>query len=152
MLASPPMSDARNKMIQALKNVVVPRLRELGFKGSFPHFRRRGPTLTDLLTFQFDRHGGGFVLELGQCETDFSIVWPTGERVPPDEITPFHLPLECRARLKERQGSGTAAWFRYDNAAPAGNVFEQTARRVLPFLDEAQRIFASFKSTYAKDR
>lgn len=146
------MSDARNKMIQVLKTIVVPRLRELGFKGSFPHFRRLGSTFTDLLTFQFDRHGGGFVLELGQCETDFSIVWPTGERVRPDEITPGHLPTERRARIKEGPGSGTADWFRYDHATPTDKLFEQTARRVLPFLEEAERIFASFKSNYAKER
>ena len=147
------MSDAhRNRMTHALKAVVVPRLRELGFKGSFPNFRRHRPTLTDLLSFQFDRHGGGFVLELGQCEADFSIVWPTGQRVSPDQITPSHLPIERRARIQERPGSGTAEWFRYDRAPPTDELFEQTARGVLPFLDEAERIFASFKSNYGKER
>jgi hypothetical protein len=33
------MSDKRDRMIETLKEYVVPVLRERGFKGSFPHFR-----------------------------------------------------------------------------------------------------------------
>ena len=70
------MSDARTQMIAALKAIVIPRLRERRFVGGFPHFQRRGETVTDLVSFQFDRHGVGVVLELGQCERGFKVIWP----------------------------------------------------------------------------
>jgi hypothetical protein len=35
------MSDARDKMVSALKEIAVPTLRAMGFRGSFPHFRRQ---------------------------------------------------------------------------------------------------------------
>ena len=34
------MSDSRDQMIAALREVVIPVLRDMGFSGSFPHFRR----------------------------------------------------------------------------------------------------------------
>jgi len=52
----------REAVEKELKAIVVTALRASGFKGSFPHFRRPLPERIDLLTFQFDRHGGGFVL------------------------------------------------------------------------------------------
>src|SRR5947208_777433 len=39
------MSDDRDKMIETLKEYVVPVLRERGFKGSFPHFPVRRATI-----------------------------------------------------------------------------------------------------------
>jgi Domain of unknown function (DUF4304) len=54
-------------MISSLKKLFVPALRERGFKGSLPHFRRIGKNQIDLLTVQFDRHGGGFVIEISKC-------------------------------------------------------------------------------------
>jgi len=59
------MSNARDKMNQALKQFAVPTLRALGFRGSFPHFRRVHDTHADLIVFQFNRYGGSFVVEIG---------------------------------------------------------------------------------------
>ncbi len=86
------------------------------------------------------------VLELGQCETDFSIVWPTGERVPFDKITPGHLPVARRTRIQKRTGSGRADWFRFDQSQTE-DVFERTAREVLPFFDEVERVFSAFTAS-----
>ncbi|WP_144697743.1 DUF4304 domain-containing protein [Fictibacillus phosphorivorans] len=47
-------------MDAALKQVVIPILREQGFKGSLPHFRRVNKKNIDLITFQFNRWGGYF--------------------------------------------------------------------------------------------
>jgi hypothetical protein len=59
------MSQSRDAMIVELKRVAVPVLRSLGFKGSFPHFRRESAERIDLLTFQFSLGGGKFVVEVG---------------------------------------------------------------------------------------
>ncbi len=58
---------ARRAMENSLKAIVVPILRERGFKGSFPHFRRRGETRIDLISFQFLSSGGSFVAEVARC-------------------------------------------------------------------------------------
>jgi hypothetical protein len=60
-------SSERDNMIIELKSMVVPELRNKRFKGSFPHFRRISEDKIDLITFQFDRYGGGFVVEVGVC-------------------------------------------------------------------------------------
>jgi hypothetical protein len=59
------ISKEREAMNAALNKLVVPTLRAKGFKGSLPHFRRVGNGATEVLTFQFDRHGGGFVMQIG---------------------------------------------------------------------------------------
>jgi hypothetical protein len=136
------MSDAQDQMKKALKSIVVPRLREYGFAGSFPHFRRLRPDRIDLLTFQFDRHGGGFVIEIGQCPPQgFTTYW--GKQVAPDKITTWDLSPKERARLRPRDGSGIESWFRYDDAASA-SAFAQTAESVLPFVEQAERMFDDF--------
>ncbi|MEY8738422.1 DUF4304 domain-containing protein [Bacillales bacterium AN1005] len=57
-------SIERKKMDNALKQVVIPTLREQGFKGSLPHFRRINENNIDLITFQFNKWGGSFIVEL----------------------------------------------------------------------------------------
>jgi hypothetical protein len=137
------MSESHDGMVRALKAIVVPRLHELGFAGSYPHFRRRGETRLDLLMFQFDRHGGGFVLELARCPpVDLGLPW--GDRVPVDEIRAFQPPISQRARIQHRPGPSRMDWFRYDSGD-----FEQTGRVALAFIDDADRLFANFRSSHA---
>ncbi|MFJ7406290.1 MULTISPECIES: DUF4304 domain-containing protein [unclassified Lysinibacillus] len=72
------LSHSRLLMIKALKKLVVPYLREHGFKGSFPHFRRQNEEHMDVITFQFNRYGGSFVVEVAICGKDgFTTSWGT---------------------------------------------------------------------------
>jgi hypothetical protein len=136
------MSAAQDQMKKALKDIVIPRLRERGFTGSFPHLRRRRPERIDLLTFQFDRHGGGFIIEIGQCPPDgFTTYW--GKRIAPDKVTAWDLSPKQRARVKPGAGSGPESWFRYD-AAANHDAFAEAAAAVLPFVDPAERMFDNF--------
>ena len=50
-------------MNQALREFVMPELKSLGFKGSFPHFRRLRGEVTEMLAFQFNKYGGSFTIE-----------------------------------------------------------------------------------------
>jgi hypothetical protein len=129
-------------MKKALKDVVVPRLREAGFVGSLPHLRRLRPDRIDLFTFQFDRYGGGFVIELARCAPEgFTTHW--GKQIAPNKVTAWDLPTTQRARVQPRVGSGTDSWFRYDIAA-SDDIFVRTAESVLPFIDQAERMFDDF--------
>jgi hypothetical protein len=131
------MSQARDSMIKALQAIVVPKLREQGFKGSFPHFRRPGEQKVDLLTFQFDNWGGGFVIEISRCPPE-GITTSYGKYILPNKVTAWNTPSDQRHRLQPRRSSSTSDWFRYDHPTGSEDVFENTARQVLPFLREAE--------------
>ena len=137
------MSEGQAQMKKALKDVVVPHLRGYDFSGSFPHFRRRRPDRIDLFTFQFDRHGGGFVIEIGQCPAE-GVTTHWGKKIAPEKVTAWDLSSKQRARVHPHIGSGTDSWFHYDGAA-AQDVFKQTAESVLPFLEHTERMFDDFE-------
>jgi Domain of unknown function (DUF4304) len=66
------MTDDRERMKSALKTVVVPKVRSLGFSGSFPHFRRKRESEHQMLMFMFNKYGGSFYLEAGRLSvTEF---------------------------------------------------------------------------------
>lgn len=125
------MSAERGKMISELKKIVVPELRNRGFKGSFPHFRRISVDKIDLMTFQYDRYGGGFVVEVGVCPPD-GVTHSWGEKVPPNKVTVHDL--NNRLRLKENDGQ----WFRYDAEVESENIYKEIAKEVLNHLYEAE--------------
>lgn len=104
----------REEIEVILKRDIVPALRSRGFKGSMPHFRRMGPMQIDLLTFQFDRYGGGFVIEISKCAPT-GVITPWGQPIAPSKVTAYDLHPAERLRLKPKEGSGTDAWFRYDD-------------------------------------
>ena len=136
------MSEARTQMAKALKAVVVPALRDHGFAGSFPYLRRTRENYIELLMFQFDRHGGGFIIELGRCTpADFAAPW--AKITSPDKVTVAHLPWRQRTRIQPSVGSGTESWFRFDTAT-TGDDFSHVAQSVLPFIETIERTFHEF--------
>lgn len=106
----------RRQMEAALKAVVIPVLRSSGFKGSFPHFRRVQEIKAELLTFQFDRNGGGFVIEISACSKD-GITTSWGEFIPALKVTAHDLHPDKRLRLQNPPGPDESAWYRYDTTA-----------------------------------
>ena len=108
------MSD-REAMKIELKRIVQPQLRGAGVSGLFPHFRRIGPETTDLLSFQFDWNGGGFVIEIARCPPDRSVTaW--GAHIAPTKAAAFDVHPKFRKRIQPKAGGGTYSWFRFDAA------------------------------------
>jgi hypothetical protein len=105
----------RKAMILELKRIVQPHLRVIGFSRSFPHFRKIGEETIDLVTFQFDRWGGGFVIEIARCPSN-GIVTHWGEHIPPKKTRAWDV--NSRKRIQPRAGGGTDSWFRFDTVAP----------------------------------
>lgn len=60
----------RKTMEQALRSGCVPRLRRLGFKGSFPDFYRESDGFISLVNFQFYSAGGSFCVNLSYTDSD----------------------------------------------------------------------------------
>ena len=122
----------RDKMVAALKEIVVPTLRDMGFRGSFPHFRRQRDEQMDLLTFQFSQWGGSFVVEIAHCPA-IGYTLPTGEMVSPDRARVDHQHYRSRLRLGVRPPPNNRDhWFRFKPDSPT--VYTDTALEVLPLL------------------
>jgi Domain of unknown function (DUF4304) len=117
-------------MARELKSSVLPWLRQQGFSGSFPHFRRLGGEhRADLLTFQFDRHGGGYVIEIAQCPLE-GIVTPWGMAIPASKAKAWNVHPTRRRRIRAEDKPGTEGWFRFD-AYPPKQVAALTLEKLL---------------------
>ena len=131
------MSAERDRMIETLKEYVIPVLRKKGFKGSFPHFRRPTDAAIQLLTFQFDKWGGSFVIEITVCPPKgFTTHW--GKFIPPTEIRAWDINKRFRLGASDENSDGH--WFKYGKRGlfSLGDPYEKAALEILPFLDEAE--------------
>jgi len=124
-------------MIDALQRIAVPHLRSKGFRGTFPHFRRTAGNDLHLLTFQFDRHGGGFVVELGRAmASGYTTTW--GKNIAPEELTAWDLKPTERSRLSPDVFHTQDYWFRYDQLT------------LLPFTKRYDKVAAHLVSLYGQ--
>ena len=108
------MNGERAQMEAALRAVVVPLLRQLGFRGSLPHFRRVTTDSVDLISFQYDRSGGGFVVEVARGgASGYTSSW--GKSIPPEKLTAPDVHPHFRPRLSPQGiAPGSDHWFRFD--------------------------------------
>jgi hypothetical protein len=136
----------RIAIVAEIKRLLVPLLRADRFSGSFPHFRRTGSEAIDLMTFQFDRNGGGFVVEIARCPLD-GISNPHGGRVSPEKATAWNVHSSYRKRIKPRSGSGTDSWFRFDSAEPVTVVAEAIRQLSAAHLWDGVKVGSSLPST-----
>ena len=119
-------------MDSALKKQVLPVLRSMGFKGSYPHLRRMKSDGVDLISFQFDKWGGGFVIEIARGSSEgLKTHW--GLHLSAGKLRAWDVHPDHRRRIQAREGSGTDAWFRFDEGPVT-----QVAQQVLDSLPEAE--------------
>ena len=120
-------------MIKSLKEIAVPELRKRNFKGSFPHFRKTEKGKTNLLTFQFDRKGGGFIIELANWhKSEFKTHW--GKVIPLNKLIAHDLNERQRIypnTITEKYG--TDSWFRYDkkNILDFRDKYDKLSKKVV---------------------
>lgn len=96
------MMHTRDEMQAALKEVLVPHLRSVGFKGSLPHFHRPLEQRTDLLTVQYYSAGHCLLIEIASAR-------PDDATPPPKQRVYFH---GRRLRLHRESGRNDH-WFCY---------------------------------------
>lgn len=139
------MSGSRDKMVSALREVVLPTLRDMGFRGSFPNFRRARADQLDLLAFQFSRWGGSFVVELGYCPVS-GYTSLSGEHYPPNRVQVHHLHHQQRIRLGSRRPEVADYWFQFEPESE--RIYTQTAAEVLPLLhSQAEHFWLTHEPT-----
>jgi hypothetical protein len=134
-------STERNEMIKSLKEFVFPDFRKSGFTGSFPHFRRATNERLNLLTFQFDRYGGAFVIEIANCTLNgFVTHW--GKIIPPKKITAHDLAKRMRIQSNmNTPDSSPDHWFRYDSPSLQlnQNIYKEICLDVLSKMPIAEQ-------------
>jgi uncharacterized protein DUF4304 len=128
----------RDSMVTSLREIFVPALRKRGFKGSLPHFRRIQDARFDLLTVQFDRHGGGFIVEISRCGPD-DVTTSWGKKIAAGKVTAHDMHPDQRHRLGSPAPGADGRWFRFDDGTPT----EDVARALVEHLDEADRWWAA---------
>ncbi len=141
------MSKERDEIIGSLNRIFVPELRNLKFKGSFPHFRKTENDITNLLTFQFDRNGGGFIIELANYKgKEYKTHW--NEIIELNKLTAHHL--NERKRIypnSESEENGTDSWFRYDKKPffSFGNKFDKLAEKAVERIPLMENYWSEIK-------
>lgn len=140
---------------EAIKDIVAPKLKETGFVGTYPHFRRLRGAVTDLLTFQTNRYGGSFVVELAQWNAETYRDNHLGTETGRDDLTAHTLQPRYRERLKPWwRRLSSDYWFQYDSIWQK-MLWSKAARlsfaahrivRLLPSIDRAFRgeVFLQF--------
>lgn len=96
-----------------LKKIVQPFLRTDGFQGSFPNYRRISINFVDLLTFQFDKWGGGFVVEIARCPSA-GLVTHWGKHIQPKLACAHDVHPNFRKRVSPE---GETGWFRFNESS-----------------------------------
>ena len=98
-------------MMTAFKSRFIPALRERGFVGAFPHFRRTLAGRVDYLMVQFYSVGGSFIVELGRTGPDGFTEGPWAA-LPIEKITAAHLADRRRLTPRDLHGGWHGPeWF-----------------------------------------
>jgi len=124
----------QDDMVSSLKNLFVPVIRRHGFKGSMPHFRRPTEDRINLLTVRFDRHGGGFVIEVSNCSPEGTTT-PWGKHIPPNRVSAWDVYPPNRPRLGSSSPGEDDHWFRFDD----GTSTDEIAKLAVAYFERADQ-------------
>ncbi len=142
----------KEMMRAALRKFTIPQLREHGFTGTYPHFRREKADCIELLSFQTNAWGGSFTVEVsavfpGRPDTNY----PLASDKTPDTLTVFDT--NHRHRLPGMYNR----WFHYQDLyrrrflpwrAEYMAVPEKEAEGFVP--SRGFRLFRKFDTTQAE--
>jgi Domain of unknown function (DUF4304) len=110
------MTVDRENMQRAIKHFLVPQIRALGFKGSFPYFKRRGHEEHQMLMIFFNKYGGSFYVEAGRISDqrvrERQQHWASaGKILEESSLTVGHCQPDHRGRLGPEGFSRNDHWF-----------------------------------------
>ena len=149
MKADEPMKTARKLMGESIREIVIPELRRRGFKGSVPHYRRVSDKRIDLLTFQFNKYGGSFVVEIGSCPSEGITIG--GMHIPPSKINVTYLGRRLRLGSVAK---GDDHWFKFgSDVTETPRVVTKSncdivARKIISYLDiQAENFWNEYNIT-----
>ena len=127
--------ERRTKMDQAIKEIVIPFLRQKEFKGSYPHFRREKDANLNLLTFQFSFYASKFVVEISNCPiNNFETSW--GKIIKSADCRVHYMGNRLRLGSKKHNRD---YWFEFENETVSGNIYHKRANEIIEYWDEAEK-------------
>jgi hypothetical protein len=126
--------EKREKIDSAIKEIVVPFLRDQGFIGSLPHFRRIKDDRINLLTFQHSLYAEKFVVEIANCPRT-GIKTSLGKVIQPNKCTAHDMGYRLRLG-SEKYGSDY--WFDYEKTSFFYNIFTKRANEIIKLWDQAE--------------
>jgi hypothetical protein len=129
---------------KAFKRHMLPGLASIGFVGRMPNFQRLFPDSQDLLTIQYHKYGGSFILEFGRRQRG-SLQTSWGPLVAEEKVEVIYLPTNQRARLQEveSQASDLFAGFSFQHFDEDEQAYEALAIRVLGLLPQVDAWLSS---------
>jgi hypothetical protein len=126
--------EKRLLMDKALKDITIPFLREQGFKGSFPHFRRLKEDRMNLLTFQFSLYSPQFVVEILNCPPEGILI--SGKEIKPSACNVHYMGWRHRIGSAKNK---TDYWFNFSKESIFSNVYKKRAKEIIALWDEAEK-------------
>lgn len=126
--------EKRQKIDQAIKEITIPFLREKGFKGSLPHFRRLQSDRINLLTFQHSLYDKSFVVEIANCSAQ-GITTQWGKEIAKNKVTAHDMGERHRLGSEKHN---TDYWFDYGKNSLFGDVNKKLAKEIIQLWDEAE--------------
>lgn len=126
--------EKRQEIDKALKEIVVPFLREKGFKGSMPHFRRQQSDRINLLTFQHSLYDTKFVIEIANCPVD-GVTTSWEKQIPKNKVTAHDLGYRMRLGSEKHN---TDYWFDYGKKSLFSNTYNKIAKEIIELWNEAE--------------
>ncbi|MCH4552712.1 DUF4304 domain-containing protein [Aestuariibaculum sp. M13] len=122
-------------MDKAIKEIIIPFLRNKGFKGSFPHFRRENNDKLNLLNFQFSLYSSSFVVNIANCSVN-GMTTSDGELIKPAKCQVPYLKNRLRVgSIKNRRDY----WYDFDKQLIFGDIFKKRAKEFINNWEEAEQ-------------
>lgn len=124
-------------MLSVLQEIVVPALRDKGFTGSLPHFRRLSEGRTDLLTVQFSRFGGQFVVEIAVGPA-WAFDGYDGKTIEPSKMTAYDI-VPPRRRIGPKAKGQCDYWYIYEGKG--AESMKRLAERVRTYVETEAELY-----------
>lgn len=131
------MSREGDLMRKAFRKHLIPALAAAGFVGKSSNFMRLRDDAQDLLSIQYWKYGGSFILEFGRRDRGpLQTTW--GPIIPEESLEVAYLPVGDRARLQARDASleDTFAGFNFAEFGEDIAKYEHLALRVVSYLPQ----------------
>lgn len=113
-------------MISALHKHIIPKIYNAGFSGKYPHFRKECNNYVELISFQTNKYGGSFTIEV-------SAVFPNTQYpnyIPYKDMADHYLRVDA-TNIRYRLPGLYDGWFYYSDVYRKrtlfyGNVYYNT--------------------------
>ncbi|UUC44758.1 DUF4304 domain-containing protein [Flavobacterium cerinum] len=138
--------EHRNKIDIALKEIFIPFLREKGFKGSLPHFRRQQSDRINLLTFQHSLYDTKFVVEIANCDPN-GITTHWGKEIPKNKVTAHDVVYRMRLGSDKQN---IDYWFDYGKESLFTDNYKKIANEIIELWNDAEKWWEENPIDYGK--